>query len=440
MLTKGAGSFAAIINSGMSYLLRAFTSDTGASDQGYSNAQVLDTAAEGVLDSSGTVNETDGTLALASTKLTVTAQSTPAWGDCGIVFAQRTGQQGKAFMLTVNSADYAKLFMAGWGGNGLALANVMLGFQLQTDKKIDFVSNGAVTATDLVTLTNSADASFVFIPGGYDSNGVPFDTSKAIADYTYGGSLYWWNGSNWLLVWRTSAVACSSKEYPLLSFYDMAGTVENVLIPDYDFSAVLQPILLDTFTDTDGTALADHTPDVCPVGSAWEGGALWKILSNKAAFVSGHEMVYATKAIETGLADVFIQAALSVNPRYVGLCCRYLDYDSVWVISYDYSIHNLSIIECHNGTNTVRASNSSVGTQLSFVLNVVCKGATITAISPELAGGSTSYASATFNQTLTRHGIGWVYSNVHSRCDNFAVYPLTSTTIDAEFAKAGYNY
>lgn len=167
---------------------------------------------------------------------------------------------------------------------------------------------------------------------------------------------------------------------------------------------------------------------------------MWKILSNKAAFVSGHEMVYATKAIETGLADVFIQAALSVNPRYVGLCCRYLDYDSVWVISYDYSIHNLSIIECHNGTNTVRASNSSVGTQLSFVLNVVCKGATITAISPELAGGSTSYASATFNQTLTRHGIGWVYSNVHSRCDNFAVYPLTSTTIDAEFAKAGYNY
>jgi len=47
----------------------------------------------------------------------------------------------------------------------LALANLMNAIIVQSDKKVDIYQNGSVTATDLVTLTDSQEYKFFIVLG-----------------------------------------------------------------------------------------------------------------------------------------------------------------------------------------------------------------------------------------------------------------------------------
>src|SRR3989337_471562 len=72
-------------------------------------------------------------------------------------------------------------------------------------------------------------------------------------------------------------------------------------------------IIYDSFTDIDGTSLADHTPDIDTVGSGWEGyyyyGDGMEIVGNKAVNETGDQSKI---QLETGLnSNLSVEAAVT---------------------------------------------------------------------------------------------------------------------------------
>jgi hypothetical protein len=161
-------------------------------------------------------------------------------------------------------------------------------------------------------------------------------------------------------------------------------------------------LVYDTFTDANGTSLDAHTPDICPAGSAWrEDADNWDIQSNRANHVTINSGGYAT--IDSGKADVTASVTLyPYSGGMPGLVLRFTDTTHTWVVqagrgSQDYRIYEV------NGSSTLRAFAAVTVGAGPHALAVVASGTTIAATFD--AANPISYASATLNQTVTRHGI-----------------------------------
>ena len=187
----------------VSYLLRA-TWDS-ASDQGYTDGQVLDTAAEGVEDGSLTVIENDGTLACSSNKLAFTAQSTPAWGDQGIYSNSVTKTLGYTLLGTINKDATNKYALVAWEDDtsyAYSTSQHYLYFRaaiIQTNT--DWLVSGS---QEIGVYAASTDYQFAIVLGGYDSSEVPWRSGETAANYDYGAAFFVKGGTytNWTLLWK----------------------------------------------------------------------------------------------------------------------------------------------------------------------------------------------------------------------------------------------
>lgn len=164
-------------------------------------------------------------------------------------------------------------------------------------------------------------------------------------------------------------------------------------------------LLQDTFTDVDGTLLTAHTMNV---GGGWTAvNGTWTIQSNTALVLIPTANSIATA--DAGQADITLTLSLIVpnTADYaVGAVVRTSDANTGWiaVIERDGGTPYLAIFERTAGTNTLRASvNAPSATNSTVTITVVTSGSTITA---SLSTGETcNYASATSNQTVTKHGL-----------------------------------
>jgi hypothetical protein len=120
---------------------------------------------------------------------------------------------------------------------------------------------------------------------------------------------------------------------------------------------------------------------------------------------------------ESGSADGLLTCEC-VDPwglaRWVGLAVRITDKDNCWLVAFKSTSNVFQIVEVNAAVETVRATVAYTpgGTQ---TIEVELNGSTITA---RVAGGNEiSYASATFNQSVTPHG--FVTGQVPATFDNW---------------------
>jgi hypothetical protein len=190
-------------------------------------------------------------------------------------------------------------------------------------------------------------------------------------------------------------------------------------------------VIVDTFTDTDGTAIAAHTPDINTPGNPWASIAgVWKTLSNKAypssSSVLPHSVIDSTYADCTVQVDVTLYASSAKT----GLVARYTDANNHWELTLSIGTGLLELIERNAGVNYTRASTSvTIATGQTHTLKLVMSGTSFTGT---MDGTNTiTYSSSSF-QANTVHGIRGTNSQTTERHDNFSVatgvaYTLTAT-------------
>ncbi len=418
------------------YFIRA-TWDS-ASNQGYVDTQLLDTAGEGVEDGELVVIEIDGTLAVVSNKMAFTAQGTPIWGDLGLLSQAKTRSVGRGLFGTLNLTD--TVLVCGMVWNNSRSVNITGG---ATDRwgffiGSDLLKTAFMTASvDVAAIVDNTAYSLAAILGGFDVNGVPDSTGTYGLAFFVEGGIY----TTWTRLFQDEEDN-TDPLYAVFSNHSANGTLDNFLVPSYDFSAVLQPIALDTFTGSNGDDLGTHAMDVDPDGNDWtEQVGNFEIQSNKAVTTGGAGIV----DFDAGIADIVYRAEVTTpgaGTTAGGLVLRGVDYtgatEDYWYIKITPGTagNDFEIIEYVDGTPTSRAAadvDFAVGT--AFLITVITDDEAISAW-VDGADGIT-YGSAATGKTATQHGLR-DEGTANLLFDNVVVYPRDCSTCDTEFAKVGY--
>ncbi len=247
------------------YDLKAlFTAD----NQTFTNGQVLDTAAEGVEDGSLTVVDTStGTVKIVDNELEIIGSS--GWNTSGIVTTNAvTKQLGLGIFDTAQNDTTSGLDIFHIT-DGTTLLNIIKYAWLKPQNGILQVTFKGGSNIVLGTLTVKTSAmQYLFLCGGYDSNGIAFKTGDTPGDFLYGfrilakGDVF----VNWTLLWADPNGNDSSLYYQVQNYYAAKKTThDNILIPTevLDVDTMFQPNFLDTFTGTNGNPLVGyHRPEV----------------------------------------------------------------------------------------------------------------------------------------------------------------------------------
>jgi len=409
------------------YLLRA---TFNAPDQGYADAQVLDTHAEGIQDGTLTVVEVDGTLAIVSNQLAFTAQATPVWGDLGAPSQAITRALGRALLTGFNLSTWEEMGIA-WHSAAAVVDpdNAKHAWQANaTDGQLDN-QGGAAIWTGLAT---STDYRLALVLGGFDASENPYYAGQSKATYVYGCWYFLHDGVQWHLAWLDT-IDNTATLYAMISNLDAVGTLTLVgsgafRVPDKDLSAIQVPAAYSSFTAPNGTSLDAITPEV---GGAWtEQVGDWDIQGNKANLVTAGAGDW-TATSDSGVADVIVDCAIAqgvpANGAYAGINLRYADATHYWLIGAD--DNGLFIFEQDAGY-TQRASTAVVvNAGQTYTLRVIADDDDIDAFWD--GSNKTAYGSATLNKTVTKQGIHLSGTDTAATWDTFTVYPRTSAQYDA---------
>jgi hypothetical protein len=165
----------------------------------------------------------------------------------------------------------------------------------------------------------------------------------------------------------------------------------------------------DSFTDTNGTVLSAHTPDIgsswsIPLGSAQING------SNQCRGVAGTYAVASSTS-----ADCTLQVDMTPNANSNGLTLRYVDNSSTL-----YAVINSSTISIHSYNQPTDTLLGSAAVSLTGTVSVtaVLSGDSISVT----AGGVTVTGSTSYNSTANRHGL--LINDPNIVFDNFRIsYP-----------------
>jgi hypothetical protein len=198
----------------------------------------------------------------------------------------------------------------------------------------------------------------------------------------------------------------------------------------------MSTILSDTFTDTVGTNLTAHAPDV----NTPNPGGFWTQITGTQKVIAGNKDQCSSfgagsgeYTLDAGQADYTLSETINFSSgdtgNYHGLICRVTDGNNHWQVVVDQGNGLMKIRERSGGSNTDRASTSvTINTGTDYTLQAVLSGTSITAT---LNGGnSINYGSMATGAGKTKVGIrdGQVNTMTH---DNFLVTGASSETYPA---------
>ena len=162
-------------------------------------------------------------------------------------------------------------------------------------------------------------------------------------------------------------------------------------------------LVRDTFTDTDNVALANHTPDTAPGGSAWANiiGTGVTIQGNKASCSGANDQLV---EIDSGDADVDVICASMTLGQNSGLVARGTGTGLNCILAlFDAVADEYAIYACQ-GAYTKIASAAAVLTPGDILTNAELK-VTGTSIEILVNGVSKVTATSSVHQTQTRIGL-----------------------------------
>lgn len=195
---------------------------------------------------------------------------------------------------------------------------------------------------------------------------------------------------------------------------------------------VASTLVSDTFTDTNGTSLTAHTPDVDTVGGGWSlatatgsGSGTFTIENNKLEATRTSSTYFPIGTIDVGQADVTIDVNLTFETDdfgFDGIVFRYQDQSNFWFATREATSGDFRILEKNAGVNTERASIAAgISAGTNHDMQVVLSGTSITAT---IDGGNEITFSSSFLETETTHGLIGVDRadpSVGTKFDNFQI-------------------
>lgn len=341
----------------VAYFLRA-TWDS-ASDQGYNDGQVLDSAGEGVEAGELTVVENDGTLAVSSNAMTITEQSSPSSGDLGVYSHLIEHFTGLALKAKVNLSDANNYGLAWKNDNSVNItggAGNRFAFRASNDRFSMAGGTAGNSVISLLSISDSTEYELALVLGGYNSDIEPLQSGQDGDLFPFGSSFFIKGGSftNWTRVftypfeWWTDPRAVFANN-------TADGIVDDMLVPNADISSVLVPKKLSLFTDSNGTGLDSYTPDI---GGGWteESGA-WEIQGNRAESTSAGIATF-----DSELSDLWIEALVYVEndtTTRAGLIFRFSDTDNYVSVEINPGNNNISLRKTVSGSDSSLASASA---------------------------------------------------------------------------------
>ncbi len=195
------------------------------------------------------------------------------------------------------------------------------------------------------------------------------------------------------------------------------NTVRGTLRPWNGASAGPAPILiLDNFTDVNGTALANHTPDIDTAGGGWTIATNGLISNNALGGNSNFEMPL---MIDSGVADVTAVAEFATAKSGFGLIVNGVDINNFWMGVVEGT--NLRIYERSNGSFTQRAS-VNIPASSAHTLTLISSGDTLTLTASHVPNSPCAYTVTNRpKKTATFVGVRQFYPAYTYPIDNFQV-------------------
>ncbi len=177
---------------------------------------------------------------------------------------------------------------------------------------------------------------------------------------------------------------------------DDGSNINSITLPAAGF------IVQDTFTDTNGVLLENHTPDVDTVGGGWEvPDHPWTVQSNAARGNDGNLAVESPILIQIGVADQKVTGTYAAqNAQGMGAVLRAVDKDNYWQCEVDDTF--VIIRDVVAGTPTFRVlENIAITYPISWTATAIAD-----VISIDVGQGQTvaSYTS-TLYQAATGSGM-----------------------------------
>jgi len=417
------GKIGGAAGAALQYTLRALfnRADTGVLVSGDLETQAPGSVQDGaiIIDDTST-----GTVEVLSNELKVVGSG--AWDTTGFHSATPVPRAignviGIDFRTTTNT-QRAVSIVNNLASNLLADMEFWAGPSTVTAGSFDFKVAGG-TAIKIATYSAATTYNLRFVLGGYDINGVPYKTGDTKSNFTYGVSVYIKGGSftNYTLLWKTSVGSAANLYKALNSFDATALYADNALAPISDKAAILQPVHLDTFTDTNGTNITAHTPDVGGVATVVTG--TFDIQSNMLNLTSvgadGGICVW------SGEKDLFTHLKIQQAVGADGLIFRYSDINNFWLAQANGATNRFELYEKQAGTY-LRHSFNTITKAAGGIISVRAVGSDINIYYDDVL---TLSVTSTFNQTAT--GIGYRTATVGNKVDNLACWPATSVTYDS---------
>lgn len=180
-------------------------------------------------------------------------------------------------------------------------------------------------------------------------------------------------------------------------------------------------LIFDQFTDPDLTLLTAHTiaPINVPLTSwSFSGGSSWRILGNQAQC---NVVGAGGRTCTCNAGDADITASLIINRNAStepGVVVRFLDDSNHWWCRHNSAANRVEVQERNAGANVLRASAALVKAGV-YTISVQTAAQTIAATVDAVTA---TYASASFLETETRHGMR-VGATANNTMDDFRVEP-----------------
>lgn len=392
-------------------------------NQGFADGQVLG-AAEGVNVGTLEVDEPNSTIEILDRVCRMTGSGTDNYANGlfepdGITRALGKALLGKA--LSVGSLSY---WYIGWSQWQFATSPTAhdhaIGTTTTGGQGTVWTDGGA----DLRCWVPAADVEYeaAIVLGGYDVNERPW-YDGVVGSFLYGASYFVRGGvyTDWTLVYRHT-LENTAILYPTFGNRDIVNRVveyDDLRVPVYDYSAALEPVNADWFTDPNGTSLDAHTPNV---GGAWvEYSGDWDIQGNQARqSVSGGATHYSS-AVESSESDLFGRVTVTVPAVDNGAAAfayRLSDANNFWMaMALNTGGADTFVIREYNGG--VVQTRATVGVAIAqgqtVEITMIADGQNMQAF---MDGANRITFASVFNQAATKHGLAEYRSNVSHPNDN----------------------
>ncbi len=241
---------------------------TGAHNQTFSDAQVLDTAAEGIPNFKGSLTVVDtstGTVKVVSNRLELVGEG--FFNKEGVYHTDGVNRSlGKAGLFTFNEGDASNQTFLGF--NASAPLDDTPSFAIQLLNLVFLYTHGSTNIT-VGSTSVSTDYKALLLSGGYDSNGIPWKTGDTASSFLYGGRFFVKGGAftSWTLLWADPNENDATLYLQFNRRHVAPGiTIDNILIPTLPLNVdtMFNPAYLSTSPDESDhdTGVSDFVMEV----------------------------------------------------------------------------------------------------------------------------------------------------------------------------------